>query len=225
MKTKLVIFDNDGVLVDSESMIKQVLIPVLAQYGAHITPQWSFRNLQGLRPVDVYRTIEEYTGVKLDIDACKQQYIEGYTHMIRTQLKPTPGVIEQIELIFEKGLKACVATSGGLDVTYLKHEVTGLDQYFPKTAIFSGTQVTHGKPAPDLFLWAAETMGFAPEECVVIEDAAAGVKAGKAAGMHTIGYTGGEHAPLFDGDYSGHLYDAGADLVIDHHNELFKSIP
>ena len=109
----------------------------------------------------------------------------------------------------------CVASSSSLERIHLSLEVTGLASLFSSN-IFSATQVTNGKPAPDLYLLAATRMAMAPEDCVVIEDSALGVTAGRAAGMKVIGFTGGTHS----GDAARHLESAGAYLVVSSMAEL-----
>ena len=110
----------------------------------------------------------------------------------------------------------CVASSSSLERIHLSLEVTGLASSFCSN-IFSATQVTHGKPAPDLYLFAATRMSVAPEDCVVIEDSALGVTAGRAAGMKVIGFTGGAHSM---GDAARHLASAGAYPIVSSMAEL-----
>ena len=96
------------------------------------------------------------------------------------------------------------------------------EEFFPKEHIFSSSQVEHGKPAPDLFLFAAQNMGFKPEDCIVIEDSHLGIQGAKAANMRAIGFTGGSHAALLEDDYPALLKNAGAEAVIDDHSNLTK---
>ena len=110
----------------------------------------------------------------------------------------------------------CVASSSSLERIHLSLEVTGLASLFSSN-IFSATQVPNGKPAPDLYLFAATRMAVAPEDCVVIEDSALGVTAGRAAGMKVIGFTGGTHSM---GDAARHLASAGAYHVVSSMAEL-----
>jgi HAD superfamily hydrolase (TIGR01509 family) len=126
---------------------------------------------------------------------------------LRRDLKPIAGVETAIAAL---PYTRCVASSSSLERIRVSLQATGLASLFGAN-IFSATQVAHGKPAPDLYLFAATRMGVAPEHCVVIEDSALGVAAGRAAGMKVIGFTGAAHAA--DGAAQG-LAAAGACSVI-----------
>lgn len=225
MKTKLVIFDNDGVLVDSEPLIKIAQIEAFASQGANITAEWSYVNLHGLRAADVIKAVENHTGVKVDSVACLARFKQVFDELIDSQLQPTPGIALELEKLRGMGVPMAVATSGPLEETYHKLKATGLDDYFGREAIFSGEQVPNGKPAPDLFLFAAKNMGFESVDCTVVEDAPFGILGAKAAGMHAIGYMGGGHVRFTHGLNAEALYKAGADIVVESHDALLTVMP
>lgn len=105
------------------------------------------------------------------------------------ELRPVPGVTGVLEKLAADGVPYCVASSGSHERIRVGHRATGLDGWFEDTRIFSAQDVGRGKPAPDLFLHAAERMGVAPERCVVVEDSPLGVRAAVAAGMDVYGFT------------------------------------
>jgi HAD superfamily hydrolase (TIGR01509 family) len=128
-------------------------------------------------------------------------------------VKPVAGVRVAIAAL---RYSRCVASSSSLERIRLSLDVTGLTPFFGAN-IFSATEVAHGKPAPDLYLFAAKMMGVAPADCVVIEDSALGASAGRAAGMKVIGFTGAAHATS---DAKRHLSTAGASAVLASMAEL-----
>lgn len=217
MQTKLVIFDNDGVLVDSEVIIKDALVDAYAAQSIAIEREWAFKHLQGLSSRDNALAVQEFSGQPVDSDLMIDTYIAHFKARMREELNPTPHIFKALELLREAGVKLSVATSGGLETTYEKFSVTALEQFFEKENIIGAELVKKGKPAPDIFLLAAERQGIAPEDCAVIEDSVAGIKGAVAAGMQAIGYIGASHAPYTGEDYKDRLMDAGADVVIDDH--------
>lgn len=224
MKSKLIIFDSDGVLVDSEKLIKEALVEVCLEQDIDMDLAWAYRMLQGLRPDDTYRAIEDYAGRKIDVEKAQATYRRIFRGNLETRLKPTMNIVKHIGYLHDEGISKCVATSANLEMTYKKFDICRLSRYFEKHHIFSGQDVEKGKPHPDLMLHAAENMKFDPKDCIVIEDAAAGIKAAKSAGMTAIGYVGGSHGQYLGDAYIEHLYDAGADKVIDHHDKLIETL-
>ena len=169
----LIIFDCDGVLVDSEPIAHGLLAQMMTDLGHPLTTAESVQKFSGRSLADTLPRIEDALGRSIP-DQIGQHY------------------------------------------SRLLLEVTGLSSLFSSN-IFSATQVTHGKPAPDLYLLAATRMAVAPEDCVVIEDSALGVTAGRAAGMKVIGFTGGTHSM---GDAARHLASAGAYHIVSSMTEL-----
>lgn len=180
---ELVIFDNDGVLVDSEPISNRVMAAAITEVGLPTTTEDSMREFMGRRWEDSVAIVEERIGRKLPPEF-STRYRERRDAALAAELKPVPGVAEAIARI---PLERCVASSGAPEKIRFTLEHTGLLHLF-EGRMFSGTQVENGKPAPDLFLYAAEQMGVPPERCAVVEDTLHGVEAGIAAGMKVFGY-------------------------------------
>ena len=212
-RTDLVIFDCDGVLVDSEPISIAVLREVIGGAGIEIDEATAYRLFLGRSMATIIETLAE----RFALPFTDELLADTRRHMFsrfRTELKPIPGIREALEALPHR---RCVASSSKPERIRLSLEVTGLlDLLDP--AIYSATMVKRGKPAPDLFLHAAREMAAEPDACVVIEDSPAGIEAAKAAGMRVFAFAGGSHAE------AGGLRDAfGAlkpDLVFDDMGSL-----
>jgi HAD superfamily hydrolase (TIGR01509 family) len=180
---ELVIFDNDGVLVDSEPHANRVLAALLTECGVPTTYEESLRDYVGSSIPRVRRIAEERLGRPLP-DDFEHRYYESLFERLRSGLQAIRGVREAIERI---PLPSCVASSGSRERIELSLRLTGLLDHFGER-LFSADDVEHGKPAPDLFLHAAESLGAEPGRCVVIEDSPLGIEAANAAGMTSFGY-------------------------------------
>jgi HAD superfamily hydrolase (TIGR01509 family) len=182
----LVIFDCDGVLVDSERLAIRVDAQVLAAVGWKMSEAEVVERFVGRTEDHVRRELSRYLGRELppDWDA---EFSQLYRDTLVRELTAVSGIVEALDRIT---LPTCVASSGSHEKMRLTLGLTGLYGRFAGR-IFSATEVAHGKPAPDVFLFAAARMGFAPERCAVVEDSAAGVTAGVAAGMQVFAYVGG----------------------------------
>lgn len=183
---ELVIFDNDGVLVDSERLANTVLAELLTEHGLPYTMEDSVRDFLGGTLARVHDEYLQRTGRPLPADF-DSRYYAGVFAGFRAGLRPVPGVIEVLDALAAAGVCCCVASSGSHERIRLGHEQAGLDGRFADR-IFSADDVAHGKPAPDLFLHAAATLGAVPARCLVVEDSPLGVAAGKAAGMTVYGF-------------------------------------
>lgn len=183
----LVIFDNDGVLVDSERLANQVLADLLTSCGRPTTLDEAFRQFLGGTITSVRSAVEAELGSTLPADF-EGRYHEALFAGFRTSLCPIPGVIETLDALNDAGVPSCVASSGTHERIRLALSSVGLLDRFPDDRIFSAEDVDQGKPAPDLFLRAASRLGARPGRCVVIEDSPAGVAAARAAGMTVVGF-------------------------------------
>jgi HAD superfamily hydrolase (TIGR01509 family) len=208
----LLIFDCDGVLVDSEIVACRVLAALLSRHGYPITASESLAKFTGMTIPGVIEMVAE-EGVELPEDF-EAQLRERDVEAFASELKAPPGMQTTLEQL--AGRPKCVATNGSPDKTRVKLELTGLIRHF-EPFVFSATEVKKPKPAPDLFLMAANRMGFAPSDCVVIEDSVLGVEGGKRAGMRVLGFIGAGHRSSSDADV---LRRAGADLVFADIEEL-----
>jgi len=202
----LVIFDCNGVLVDSEPIAAQVLAEALKRVGVALSPERAMRRLYGRRPADVLAAIEAAIGKPLP--AQFSAYVATETlRRLRAELRPISHAAHALAWL--RGPKA-VASSSPLDRVRGSLEVTGLLRFF-EPRLFSASAVRRGKPAPDLFLLAAARSGVEPHDCIVIEDSAPGIAAAAAAAMTPIGFVGGNAKP---GRLADDLVAAGARTVI-----------
>ena len=208
----LIIFDCDGVLVDSEPIAHGLLAQMMTDLGHPMTTAESVQKFTGRSLADTLPRIEDVLGRSIP-DQIGQHYSRLLLERLRRDLKPIAGVKKAVAML---RYPRCVASSSSLERIHLSLEVTGLASLFGSN-IFSAAQVTHGKPAPDLYLFAATRMAVAPEDCVVIEDSALGVTAGRAAGMKVIGFTGGTHSM---DNAAPHLASAGAYPIVSSMAEL-----
>ncbi|WP_314412612.1 HAD family hydrolase [Streptomyces kroppenstedtii] len=188
MRYDLVIFDNDGVLVDSEPLSNTLLAAYLTELGHPTSYEDSLRDYMGAAMHRVHDLVAERTGERLPEDFDDVFHRRVFAAFER-ELEPVPGVVEVLEKLAADGIPYCVASSGSHERIRVGHRKTGLDRWFDDGRVFSSQDVGRGKPAPDLFLYAAERMGVPPEKCLVVEDSPLGVRAARAAGMDVYGFT------------------------------------
>ncbi|MFI5664011.1 HAD family hydrolase [Streptomyces sp. NPDC051684] len=188
MRYDLVIFDNDGVLVDSEPISNTLLAGYLTELGHPTSYEESLRDYMGAAMHRVHDVVLERTGQRLPEDFDEVFHARVFAAFER-ELEPVDGVVEVLERLTADGVPYCVASSGSHERIRVGHRKTGLDKWFGDERIFSSQDVGRGKPAPDLFLYAAERMGVPPEKCLVVEDSPLGVQAAVAAGMDVYGFT------------------------------------
>ena len=187
--TGLVIFDCDGVLVDSEPIALRLLLETLAGAGLAMDAETANARFLGRSLASMRAILAEDHGLTLS-DAALEEMRGRLYAAFRAELRPVPGVAEALAGL---GRAFCVASSSQPERIELSLRVTGLWPFF-EGRMFSATQVARGKPAPDLFLYAARSMGYAPAACLVVEDSRAGIAAAQAAGMRVVAFTGGSHA-------------------------------
>jgi HAD superfamily hydrolase (TIGR01509 family) len=183
---RLVIFDCDGVLVDSERLAVKIDVQVLASLGWPMTEAEVVERFVGKSDAHMKREIELHLGRALPGD-WDTGFRDVYLETFRRELKPVDGVALALDAI---AVPTCVASSGTREKMEFTLGLTGLLGRFAGR-LFSATEVANGKPAPDLFLHAAARMGADPRECAVVEDSRFGVAAARAAGMRAFGYAGG----------------------------------
>ncbi|MFF5159968.1 HAD family hydrolase [Streptomyces sp. NPDC000348] len=210
MRYDLVIFDNDGVLVDSEPISNRLLAAFLTELGHPTSYEDSIRDYMGSAMHRVHDLVEERTGQRLPADFDDVFHARVFAAFER-ELKPVVGAVEALEKLAADGVPYCVASSGSHERIRVGHRTTGLDRWFDDERIFSSQDVGRGKPAPDLFLYAAERMGVAAERCVVVEDSPLGVRAAVAAGMDVYGFTAMTPAGKLSGTTG--LFEDMAELV------------
>ncbi|MFG5720999.1 HAD family hydrolase [Streptomyces murinus] len=188
MRYDLIIFDNDGVLVDSEPISNRHLAAYLTELGIETSYEDSLRDYMGSAMHRVHDLVLERTGRRLPADFDDVFHARVFAAFER-ELGPVPGAAEVLEKLAADEVPYCVASSGSHQRIRVGHRTTGLDRWFREERIFSSQDVGKGKPAPDLFLYAAERMGVAPGRCAVVEDSPLGVQAAVAAGMDVYGFT------------------------------------
>lgn len=188
---RLVIFDCDGVLVDSEGIALEVLVAALAEKGISLSTDEAADRFLGRSLGSLANIVRSEFGVEID-----PPFLRGMREVLydrfRAELRPLSGVAAAIDGLHAAEVACCVASSSQRERIELSLSVTGLlSRLTPH--IFSATMVENGKPAPDLFLHAAAQMGYSPSQCLVIEDSPAGIRAAQAAGMRVLAFTGGAH--------------------------------
>jgi len=189
MTPALVIFDCDGVLVDSEPIANRVTVEVLGEIGLPMTTEECTRTFIGRSVASCCEIMERLLGRALP-ERFAADWEERELAAFRAEVSPIPGIAEALERL---GVPCCVASSGShrrMDVTLGR---TGLLERF-RGRIFSASDVARGKPFPDLYLHAARSMGVAPGHCAVVEDSVVGVEAAVAAGMRVLGFARPGHA-------------------------------
>jgi HAD superfamily hydrolase (TIGR01509 family) len=182
---ELVIFDCDGVLVDSERVAIKVDVQVLRRLGLHLTEADVVERFVGVSDAGFRSGVEAMLNRPLPKD-WESEIEPLYREAFRRELTPVAGIHATLDRIF---LPTCVASSGSHEKIRFSLGMTGLLDRF-EGRIFSAIDVDRGKPAPDLFLYAAKRMGVEPEACAVVEDSAFGAEAGRAAGMQVFGFSG-----------------------------------
>ena len=184
---KGVIFDMDGVLVDSEQYICQAAIEMFKRKGLTVQPE-DFKPFVGQGENAYIGKVAEEYNFPIDIDEVKALTYQIYGEITDGKLEPLPGVLEFMDKVREKGLRSAVATSADK----VKMEINLKNIGIPKesfTATVNGLEVEHKKPAPDIFQVAAQKMGLSAEDCLVVEDAVSGVEAAKRAGARCLALT------------------------------------
>jgi HAD superfamily hydrolase (TIGR01509 family) len=207
IKPDLIIFDCDGVLVDSEVLSCRCLSEVLAGYGINLGQDQALDLFLG-RSVTAVRKHYEALG-RLIPEQFSTELMAGVRAAFLSALGPIEGVRSVLEGL---QIPSCVASSSDFDRVSFSLSLTGLAPHFDRR-LYTSQMVERGKPAPDLFLYAAAAMQADPRRTLVIEDSVSGVKAGKAAGMMVWGFVGGSHYQSRDG--RALLCDAGADRVFE----------
>jgi beta-phosphoglucomutase-like phosphatase (HAD superfamily) len=213
----LVIFDCDGVLVDSEPLSIAVLVQAMRDNGIEIDEEGAYQRFLGKSLATLIDTLETEFNVFAD-QAFLDRIREDLYARFRIDLQPIAGIGETLDRL---DLPRCVASSSQLERIRLSLGLTGLlDRLEPN--IFSASMVKRGKPAPDLFLHAAAQMGVAPESCIVIEDSPAGIMAARAAGMTVFAFTGGSHAN--SAHYRSELARLAPEVVFDAMPDLIHLV-
>lgn len=191
---KCIIFDCDGVLVDSEPISNQLMVDMANNLGANIDYDFAMKHFKGSHFSDCFKLIKSLVNRPIP-DTFEEEYRRRSLEFFKKELKPIEGVTEVIEKL---KLPFCVASSGMESKMRFNLNLVGLLPYF-ENKIFSCYTIKKFKPEPDVFLWAAKTMGFKPNECLVIEDSLFGVQAALKGGFHVFGFTAHDYNNELDG--------------------------
>ena len=198
---RLVVFDCDGVLIDSEPLNVDLAMRAIRELGWDVTREEVVARYVGRSEADVQADVAAMTGAPVPQEWVSR-WREALDAAYQSHLRAAPGVEAALTWLGNHRYAVCVASSATHQVLQRNLALTGLLGYFDEGTVFSATDVAHGKPAPDLFLHAAASLGFEPERCVVVEDSPFGVAAARAAGMPVVAYAGGvtTAAELTDAD-------------------------
>lgn len=215
---KLVIFDCDGVLVDSEALLIDTEMAFFKQHGLEYTTEYYMANFMGI-PMSDWKAKTSALLVEIKGKPLPEDIFDPLgaiiSRRIKEELQSVTGAHDALNSL---QCAKCVASSSSTQSLESKLKSTGLFELF-NPHIFSTELVKHGKPAPDLFLHAANRLDVLPIDCIVVEDSANGVLAGKRAGMQVIGFTGGSHCPP---GHANSLLSSGADLIATNFSELVE---
>lgn len=215
---KLVIFDCDGVLVDSEHVVTEVWHRTLKTIGFDIEFEKLAKLFMGISGKDKVRKLKE----EYDLDL-SQEFLDSRkkeANKAKAEIRIINGVDEMLDnLVFDK----CLASGSIIEsLNIYKQNNPSMNKHFDDRNTFSAEMVANGKPAPDLFLYSAEKMGYKPEECIIIEDSIAGVKSAVAAGIKVLGFTGSSTAQKGGEKHTQDLIKNGAEMVFANMVELPK---
>ena len=217
-RPKLVIFDCDGVLVDSEPIAMRVLLASLEHEGLRLDAATGYERFLGRSLADTREILAADFGVRLS-DAALDRMRQDLYAAFRAELAPTCGTSRGTGQAEDQRLASPPRASRSASASASRspaccRTLTG--------RIFSATMVARGKPAPDLFLHAARTMGFAPADCIVVEDSPAGIRAARAGGMRVVAFVGGSHAG--SPGYRDRIAALGPDWTITDMRDLLGSV-
>ncbi|WP_073956788.1 HAD family phosphatase [Thalassospira sp. TSL5-1] len=210
-----VLFDCDGVLVNSEPISLSTLVDVLVHFGAPLSVEDVARLFTGRSSAAPIQYIFDQTGRDVNAEF-KPYFYEKLFARYETELRKIDGIDGVLAALKARGIPFCISSSSSVQRLETTMRLTGLGPWF-EGRIYSADFVANGKPAPDLFLYAAQDMGFAPENCLVVEDSVAGAQAAIAAGMTCWGFVGGGH-------YDGSRETARQRLIEAGANQVFTSM-
>lgn len=215
---RLVIFDFDGVIADSEAIALQELAGEMTARGAAVTYEEARQRFLGVSTATHMAFISERSGRACGADFPDVWHQRLYRRY-RAELAPLAGVGKTLDYLDRHAIAYCIASGGAVDRIAFALDCLGLTERF-QGRTFSAEMVARGKPAPDLFLHAAAALGVVPGRCLVVEDALSGIRAARAAGMPSIGFLGGTHLAGAADAHGAGLEAAGADALVTSHEEL-----
>lgn len=203
----LLIFDFDGVIVDSELIIRKVLNEYIEKLGVKVKNRDEFIGIGGSMLI---KKIEDMSGVTIT-ELMIHKYYKGLFETLSREIKPL--LFDTINKLKQQGFKYCIATNSIREQVDFCLKMVNMNHYFSDDNIFTIEQVRNGKPAPDLFLLAADSFQVNTKQCLVIEDSPSGVLAARAADMDVVAFMGGGHAK--SGEYINKIMEHQAMLLPD----------
>lgn len=208
---QLVIFDFDGVVADSEVLSLGTLQTALKEFGLPLALDEVRSKFLGSSLATISAYVAAHSPSRSD-NGFSQAWQSRLFAAFRDSLSPIPGIVSLLERLKARNIAYCVASSSSFERLGIALDAMALTDSFP--AVFSAEQVSRGKPAPDLFLLAAERMEMDPAACLVIEDSPHGVTAARAAGMRAVGFVGGQHLQGLEREHASLLRSHGAELIV-----------
>lgn len=197
---KGVLFDMDGVLVDSESFMSKAAIMMFSELGVNVLPE-DFHPFVGMGENRYLGGVAESHGIKINIDQAKARAYEIFEIIVRGKLAPLPGAHEFIAKCQKKGFKLALATSADRIKMEVNLREIGLSRDL-FLSIITGLDIENKKPFPDIYIKAAKSIGLDPRECLVVEDSVSGIKAGKSAGCRCLAVTTSfDASALYEADW------------------------
>ncbi len=193
MAIQCIIFDCDGTLVDTEFLCAKAFTDTLKPYGIDYTPQKMLDDFMGVANVEIAAALSARFGIDLPAAPITKKYTEAVSAEMDQHMRVHAESVAYVRSLAAKGYKLAVGSNGTRDVVFEELAVAGYLDFIPRALVFTAADVKTPKPAPEMYLKAAAACGVAPEHCVVVEDSATGARAGLAAGMRTVGYTGLAH--------------------------------
>lgn len=218
MKPKLVIFDCDGVLIDSEIVVHEVGSRELTRRGFPMTVERAIELFSGVAEEELHDIVlKEFDGISDDVF---NQVLQKIKSAFPEEVKPIKDIKKVLNYLDDNSFNRCIASNGLYDDIIECLAFTDIISYFDKNKIFSVSTIKPGKPEPDLFLHAAKKFRAKPQECIVIEDSVVGIRAAKAANMPVVGFLGASHtkSPW----YVDSILNAKPDVVVNDANELLE---
>ncbi len=216
-QTGLVILDFDGVVANSEVISLSTLRAAMGEFGLHLEPDQVRHRYLGVAIDKIEQDLEAQGSFRTSV-GFRKAWHDALFERFRNELTPVPGLAGLLDRIDDRGIPYCIASSGTLDRIGVALDSMRLGGRFKH--VFSAQQVEHGKPAPDLFLHAADAFNILPGQCLVIEDSPHGIRAAKSAGMRAIGFLGGEHLTGIRDAHRKLLIEADADEVFESLDEI-----
>lgn len=216
MNKKLIIWDFDGVIADTEHLWVEVWKNAINErYNLNLTFDEAYKKFAGISPKSKIIKLRE-EGIDINEKICSE--IDEDTLKVLDQMKITSGITE---IFTDNRFEQCIATGGTIYKTFKKIEVLELEEFFNKTNVFTAEMVENGKPSPDLFLYSARKMGKNTSDCIVVEDSFAGITAAKNADMEVIAYL--EHQKTHIDEFMVFLKDNKVNKIA-HNSEELKSL-